>query len=145
MRIERDLPWGTIWIVTALASVVAIATSGMDTSYAAGWPQNILLGIAISSLVIYTGTGMRGGPAAVTRPIVRLLEHPFLCKLGRFSYSTYLIQFPILRLAIALTALATTSTLVLGALGFFVYAPLTFLIAYGFHVRFERPFQTRRL
>jgi peptidoglycan/LPS O-acetylase OafA/YrhL len=64
-----------------------------------------------------------------------------LCRLGRFSYSTYLIHFPILRLAVFATALWVSSIWVLGALSFFVYAPITVLIAYGFHRKFELPWQ----
>jgi peptidoglycan/LPS O-acetylase OafA/YrhL len=108
------------------------------------WLQNILLGIAVSSLLVYTRLGFRGNISALAKPVVHFLETPFLCKIGRFSYSTYLIHYPILRLAVALTALWTSSILVLGGIAFFVYAPLTVLIAYGFHVRFERPFQKKR-
>ena len=144
-KLERSVPWGTLWLVTSLASVVAIVRSGIDTSYGDGWLQNILLGLAISALLVYTATGMRGAVAVIARPVIRLFENTFLCKLGRFSYSTYLIQFPILRLAVALTALVTSSIWVTSALAFFVYAPLTFVVAYGFHVCFERPYQNRRL
>ncbi len=143
-RIERSVPWGTLWIVTSAASIVAIVMSGIDTRYGDGWPQNLLLGLAISSLLVFTATGMHGWAAGAARPVVALFENRFLCRLGRFSYSTYLIQFPILRLAVALTVLATGSLWVTSALSFFVYAPLTFVLAYGFHVCFERPFQKRR-
>jgi peptidoglycan/LPS O-acetylase OafA/YrhL len=143
-RVERGVPWGTLWLGTSIAGVIAVVASGIDTEYGAGWLQNILLGIAVSSFLIFMRTGSGGPPGILARPLVRFLESPLLCRLGRFSYSTYLIHFPILRLAVALTALWTTSIWYLSALCFLVYVPITLLLAYGFHVCFELPLQTRK-
>jgi peptidoglycan/LPS O-acetylase OafA/YrhL len=142
---ERCIPWGTVWIVVSIATLIAIVASGVDTPYGAGWPQNLLLGVAVSAFLVFTRRGLSGPAAVFARPVVRFLELPFLCKLGRFSYSTYLIHYPILRLAAGITALWTSSIWYLGALSFFVYAPITLLVAYGFHVKFELPWQTRRV
>lgn len=142
---RQRIPWGAIWLLMSVAAIIEIVRSGIDASYGAGWLQNILLGVAISSLLVYTSLGLRGRVAIVARPFVRFLEIPSLCAIGRFSYSTYLVHFPILRLAITLTVLATSSIWLVAALGFFVYAPLTLVLAYAFHLRFERPFQTRRV
>jgi peptidoglycan/LPS O-acetylase OafA/YrhL len=144
-RIERRVPWGTVWLCASLAGVIAVVASGIDTEYGAGWLQNILLGIAVSAFLIFMRTGASGLSGHVARPLVRLLETPFLCRLGRFSYSTYLVHFPILRLAVYATAMWTSSIWILAGLCFCVYVPVTLLIAYAFHVRFERPLQTRSM
>jgi len=144
-RLERRVPWGTLWFGMSIAGVIAVVASGIDTPYGAGWLQNILLGIAVSAFLAYTQRGFRGPIALLARPLVRFLETPLFARLGRISYSTYLIHFPILRLAVALTALWTTSIWGLAALSLFVYVPLTLLVAYAFHVRFELPWQTRRV
>jgi peptidoglycan/LPS O-acetylase OafA/YrhL len=138
--VERA-PWGTLWIVFSLATVAAIASSHIDTPYGEGWFQNLFLGTAVSCLVLYTQTGFRGSVAAIARPFIAMLENPALCRLGRFSYSIYLIHYPILRLLIGIVSRFTDSVWIQGGLGFLVFAPLTVLLAYGFHVKFERPWQ----
>ncbi len=142
---ERSIPWGAIWLTMSTASLIAIVASGVDTPYGAGWLQNICIGVAVSSFLVFTRTGLRGPLGALGRWVVWFLERPALVRLGRFSYSTYLIHYPILRLAVAITAMFTPSILTLGALAFFIYAPITLVLAYAFHVRFELPWQTRRI
>lgn len=142
---ERSVPWGTVWIVMSIATLIAIAMSGVDTPYGAGWLQNLFLGAAVSAFLVFTRCGLPGPAAVLGRPLMRFLELPWLCKVGRFSYSTYLIHYPILRLAVGITALWVSSIWYLGALSFLVYAPVTLYIAYRFHVKFELPWQTRRL
>jgi peptidoglycan/LPS O-acetylase OafA/YrhL len=142
-RFER-WPWGTIFLLATGFTVVAIVLGGIDIEYGDGWIQNLLLGAAISALLVYTRTGYLGPVSRLIRPVTNALENPRLCRLGRFSYSVYLIHFPILRLAVTITAFLTSSLWMLVGLSVLVYAPLTILLAYLFHLRFERPFAIRR-
>jgi peptidoglycan/LPS O-acetylase OafA/YrhL len=138
--VERT-PWGTLCVVLSVATLVSIATSHIDTSYGDGWPQNLLLGAAVSCLVMYTQTGFRGRISGLFRRAVAVLEYPPLCRLGRFSYSIYLIHFPILRLLLGILVRFTHSFAIIAGLSFLVFAPLTLVAAYAFHVTFERPSQ----
>ena len=76
--------------------------------------------------------------------IKRALESPMLVALGAFSYSLYLIHWPIIAVLDAIlyraSATAFTHSLLLLA-----SVPLCVLMAYGFHVVFERPFMRRRV
>lgn len=139
--IEQRVPWGLLSIVFTIMTVVLIVRSGMDTSYGDGWSQNITLGCAMSSLLVYTQTGMRGIFARVIAPIVKGLEAPRICAVGRFSYSIYLLHYPILRLLVELLhKYVTHSALVEGAIALLVFYPLTIAVAYAFHVVVERPY-----
>jgi peptidoglycan/LPS O-acetylase OafA/YrhL len=140
---ERRIPWGLLFLIAVPVTIVAIAASGMDTSYGDGWLQNLLLGVGVAALLVYTRRGFPGRPASVVRPVVRFLEHPRLTFFGRFSYSIYLIHFPILRLLIAVAAALSAPVWLAAALGALVFAPATVALAYLFHLKVERPFLER--
>ena len=140
----RRIPWGTVWVVGSLVTLVLIARSPIDTPYKDGILQNLTLGISVSAFLMYTRTGVHGWMANLARPVMRTLENARLCAVGRFSYSIYLIHFPILRLATALVGKFTNSLVMEAVLGFFVFVPLTMVIAYFFHIGIERPFLERR-
>jgi peptidoglycan/LPS O-acetylase OafA/YrhL len=141
---ERRAPWGVIWLVAALVLPFAVWASGIDTPYGDGWLANLVLGVAVSAFLVYARLGTPGllGPAA--RATIRFLQFAPLRRLGRFSYSIYLIHFPILRLLIGVTGRLTSSFWLEAALAFLVYAPVAIGLAYLFHLRFERPFQEQR-
>ena len=143
-RQESRVPWGLLWIVTALATPVAVWASGLDAPYGAGWLQNLLLGLSVSSFFLYVRHGTPGIFAAPARFFVHALQFRPLQKLGTFSYSIYLVHFPILRLLVGVTSRYTLNGPRIAALAFFVYLPLTIGIAYLFHVNVERPFMEKR-
>ncbi len=138
------VPWGWLWLAFGAGAIVQIVRSPIDTTYAEGIFQNLTLGAAVTSFVMYTQTGYRGGPRTLAHAIVKFLEFAPLGRLGRFSYSLYLIHFPILRLLVGITSGFTDSIAIQGALALFVYIPLTVLAAYAFHLKFELPFQRRK-
>jgi peptidoglycan/LPS O-acetylase OafA/YrhL len=138
---ESKVPWGVLWVVAAAATPFAVWASGIDTSYGDGWLANVLLGIAVSSFLVYARLGTPGALGAAARATIRFLQFAPLRKLGRFSYSIYLIHFPILRLLIGATARFTSNFWLEAGLAFLVWAPLAIGLAYLFHLRFERPFQ----
>jgi peptidoglycan/LPS O-acetylase OafA/YrhL len=139
-RIERAVPWGSIWIVFAALGIALTISEGGDPPYWRCWPSVMALGIAFASFVIYLRGARSGAPARLALPLVKLLETKQLSFLGRFSYSIYLTHFPIYRLLLALVAARTDSVWIQGGLGLFVFTPVCLAAAYAFHVRFERPF-----
>jgi peptidoglycan/LPS O-acetylase OafA/YrhL len=142
-RTEGRIPWGTLWIATALATPVAVIASGIDTPYGAGWPANLLLGASVTAFLVYVRLGTPGVFGGLARSAVKVLSLAPLCNLGRISYSVYLVHFPILRLLVALgakTSLPFSAQVVLAVV---VFVPLTVAFAYLFHLKIERPFQDR--
>ncbi len=142
-RTEGRVPWGTIWLTTALATPVAVALSGIDTPYGAGWAANLLLGACVASFLVYVRLGAPGVMGPLARLATKFLSLDPLCKLGRISYSVYLVHFPILRLLIAALAKTSMPFALQTAIAGFVFVPVTVAFAYAFHLRFERPFQDR--
>ena len=142
--LERRVPWGALWLTTTLAMPIVVWASGIDTPYGDGWFENILLGIAVSAFLVYARLGTPGNCGTLARLAIGALQWTPLRKLGRFSYSIYLIHFPLLRLAVALTARLTSNFWLEALLAFGLFAPLSIALAYVFHLLFERPFQDRR-
>ena len=142
-RIERAVPWGTVWLLASIAGIALTWAEGPDPPYWRCWPSVMVLGLAFAALVIYLRGERRGLPARLANPLVRFLETPALGLLGRFSFSVYLTHFPVYRLLLALVAGRTDSAWVEGALGYFLFTPICLAVAYAFHVWFERPFQKK--
>jgi peptidoglycan/LPS O-acetylase OafA/YrhL len=140
-RIERAVPWGTLWLALSGAGVLLTALEGPDPPYWRCWPSVMVLGLAFAALVVYLRGPRAGAPRLLAEPLVRFLETPALGYLGRFSFSVYLTHYPVYRLLLALVASRTDSAWIEGGLGYFVFTPVCLAVAYAFHVRFEKPFQ----
>jgi peptidoglycan/LPS O-acetylase OafA/YrhL len=91
--------------------------------------------------LIHVRTGLIGPTQALAQRAVRILEWAPIRRLGSFSYSTYLIHAPILHLCTWSVARLTGNIWLQAAAAYGIFVPLTFALAYAFHVRFERPFQ----
>jgi peptidoglycan/LPS O-acetylase OafA/YrhL len=94
--------------------------------------------------MVYTRIGTPGPLGGLARAVVRFLNYHPLRRIGAFSYSIYLIHWPILQLLVGATARVTDSHWIVGGVAVFVYVPLTLWLAFLFHVRVERPFQVKR-
>lgn len=72
--------------------------------------------------------------------VKRIVESRFATKLGEFSYSLYLLHFPLLaiiHLKLRDLGIQATTRLVLMLL---VAVPVAVIASYAFHLRFEKPF-----
>jgi peptidoglycan/LPS O-acetylase OafA/YrhL len=142
-RTEGQVPWGTIWLATAIATPLAVAASGIDTAYGDGWLANLLLGASVTSFLVYVRLGSPGRPGGLAKAATTVLSFGPLCAIGRISYSIYLIHYPILRLLVALAAKTSLPFGAQVALAAGAFVPFTVACAYLFHLRVERPFQDR--
>ena len=102
---------------------------------------DVLVGFGTAFLLVAATRRLQFGLPA-TR-LARVLEHPVSIKLGEFSYSTYLVHYPI----IALLSLWLMDRGV-GPFPQFVVLlsgglAVSLLVAYAFHRAFERPFMRR--
>jgi peptidoglycan/LPS O-acetylase OafA/YrhL len=102
--------------------------------------MDTLVGLAAVSLLLASARRHELGQVTA---IGRVLSHPISVKLGEFSYSIYLIHFPLLAVAyFGLLDLHVSPLAIFSALTG-VALPLILLTAYAFHRVFERPFMQR--
>ncbi len=138
---ERTTWWGLLACLL-LAGPAAAVTLGSLAPRLPRIPGDLLLGAGTACLLIYctrrrlaAGENKHAGGL-----LLRFFEAPLLVKVGVFSYSLYLLHFPVLSaLHLLLEPLhlslgQTLLTLMVGGVA------VSLLLAYGFHCLFERPF-----
>ena len=136
LALRDRVPW--IW-PTALGWTVYLVFwfQYPDFKHYHSLPSALLAaGTIFSTLVFCT----RSAQQKSTNYLLRLFEWEPVVVLGTFSYSLYLVHFPILGVVtLVMHRLQIPGPWAIAfALG--VAVPLVLLIAYGFHVVFERPF-----
>lgn len=134
-RLHSQAPWWT------LAFAGTLVFCGLQFSHVVfGLPvlfMGVLAGATVLALVIAcTRDQIEGRETWVGR----LLNHGSLTLLGLFSYSLYLVHMPVLAMFAVAARAFSLSTTASYLLVFFVGIPASVLLAYGFHLVFERPF-----
>ncbi len=132
------LPWGSLAAIffLLLAGSVLMMPSSLKDSFIA---EDALAGAAATCLILYCAVRVTK-PHASVPPVVRALETRPTLRLGAFSYSLYLIHYPILtRVALALTARHAAVGERLVVL-YTVGLALALALAYLFHLVFEKRF-----
>ena len=105
-------------------------------------PMDFTLGLAAMSFIV---TCARHSLRQETRRplILRALENPLALRLGRFSYSLYLLHLTVLSIVATALGHFVLSPVAYFALTWGLDIPLSLLLAYGFHCLAERPFMTK--
>lgn len=131
------------WLtIMAYLGVVTLSTRGFEHLTLI---TDVLTGVGTTSLIIYCTYFWTKSKRTRFPLILGLLESRWVVGLGTFSYSLYLVHYPILQLVnIPLISLHMSSTGNLLAL-LLVGLPLSILVAYIFHLAFERPFMSNHL
>jgi peptidoglycan/LPS O-acetylase OafA/YrhL len=136
-----ESPWLGVLLTTA--AVLLAWQAGRHGADAAVMMADLLVGAAATGLIVGCARRAereRGGAGAFER-VVRLLGSRGAVTLGTFSYSLYLIHFPLLAgIGQALRDLGWGAEPRLAAM-ILVATPLCTLAAYVFHRAFERPFR----
>ncbi|HMJ13183.1 MAG TPA: acyltransferase [Polyangiaceae bacterium] len=139
---EKPLTWekaGAVFGV--LVAVITVANSKLHAFIGPHPLPDILVGFGMTCFLVATTRRLQFGMRSTL--LARFLEHPVSMKLGEFSYSIYLIHYPIIAVVYLpllderLGPVQMFAALVAGAL------PLALLVAYGFHRVFEKPFMRR--
>ena len=125
--------------VLAVAAILFAGLAARAGADATVMLADVVVGLAAKGLVVCCARKADRGDATPRRGVLRLLESRAAVALGSFSYSLYLIHFPLL--AAMGRALRTRGW---GAESRFsamilVATPLSALAAYLFHMVFERP------
>ena len=148
-------PWG-------LASVGLLITSALSQN---GWPEflhplhfaltgyrgeewcsDMLFGGAVMCFLIYCTrlTRAQGAEAATRSFLLRLLDNKPVLALGTFSYSLYLVHFPIIMGVIPAVEHMHPSLTQSFCLSLILCVSICLMVAYLFHLVFERPFMSSR-
>ena len=121
----------------ACFATVTVLAPPVFTRYS--YVMDALVGVTTALLLVFCTNVIERGTGA-RPPVLRVLESKAAVRLGAFSYSLYLVHFPILSLfhlaLLPLNLSPTALLLVLETAG----TGLCLLLAYGFHVCFERRF-----
>jgi peptidoglycan/LPS O-acetylase OafA/YrhL len=140
----KQVPWGfaagVLWIGLALFGIVK---SGWYANHR--WLADPVFGLATMCLLVFGTEQLRSGAQLPRTSVVRLLDSRFSRRLGAFSYSLYLIHFPLIVLGDTLLLSLRVPVLVRAASLFGIVVPVTVLIAYAFYLAFERPFIASRV
>lgn len=136
---REALPWGTFALV-GVALVVSLSLRG------AGWVAghfvwvNPIVGVTAACLLVHGTRQMEHAPRG--RSLLRLLNSRTAVTLGAFSYSLYLIHWPLLAFVQALLRRAHVSAPASFAVSL-AALPVIICLAYLFHLAFERPFMSK--
>ena len=138
---RERISWGWVAAVPGvILLLLGLARNGLAKE--ARWLTDPVVGFAAAALLVAcTRLLARNGPIPL---FLRLLESRPILWLGTFSYSLYLVHYPLLGLGNTLLAadhLRPAAFFLISLLGI---APLTLPAAYLFHLAFERPFMVSR-
>jgi peptidoglycan/LPS O-acetylase OafA/YrhL len=140
VALRERTPWG---LVSAMFGAGFIAWIVFKPHMFIGdWQIDPYVAVGAACFIIYCARKI--DRAERKSFVLRIFESKAALKLGAFSYSVYLVHHPIV---VVLSQLVLKhhwspirSLLTLVVLG----VPFVLVLAYGFHVLFERPFQTSR-
>jgi peptidoglycan/LPS O-acetylase OafA/YrhL len=132
----RRVPWGIVAIALCVPPAAAVLLNRR-------WPipdvlAELSLSIAVAAFLIRSTRFVENQAG---RSVLWALENPCSVKLGSFSYSLYLVHYPLLALLAVLlrpVASALSAFAWLTLLG----VPLMLAFSYVFHCVFERPFMS---
>ncbi len=143
IRLRDRTPW--LIIIAALMGIWRLRWPEIPHAGVSDiWQRDLFAGVITTCLLIHCARSVSQSQDRKTSLIVRFFESRVLLFIGSFSYSIYLIHYPILhKIAIVLlrqhlTAMAFCVWLWLISLS------LILILAYLFYLTFERPFLKTR-
>jgi len=134
----------TRWLaLSAIIIVGLIAASAAKPGYWTmhPWLVDPWAGLACACLLVGSTQALTSSGRQPT--LLHFLEARPFCKLGDFSYSLYLVHYPVLQLVAVWLALAVHSVTLNVVAGVVIGAPVAVVCAYVFSLVFEKPFHSR--
>jgi peptidoglycan/LPS O-acetylase OafA/YrhL len=139
-RMSND-EWASRMPWTLMYALLACATLGLLVAFPdARVPIDILVGMATVCLIVACARQLGAGHDLPRGFGIRVFESRWAVGLGAFSYSLYLIHYPVLSTVHRLLHSAGWRSEIRLAFMLMVSAPLCVIVAYVFHLAFEKPF-----
>lgn len=136
----RKFPWEAAGIVALLVTLLWIGTG----HFVENWQTDTIVGIAMMFLLVATTQYVTHGQGNLgLRGLVGVLQSRACVRLGTFSYSLYLVHWPILGLTHAMILRLSPSASADVALMLLCGTALSLVFSYLFHLVFERPFMSK--
>ncbi len=140
LTLQTKAPWMAIAALGWIAVFFLLSTlKHVEADY---WAIDVLLGVTTTSLLIACTRHLTSPRLSDTSVTLAVLDSKFATKIGAFSYSIYLLHDPILHISQFVMRKAHLSPM-FEVIGFgFVIIPATVVVAYLFHLKFEKPFMS---
>lgn len=138
--LRNKAPWGLFTLACFVLTVVLVATGRADS-----WgfpPVDFLVSLFALCWINWCVRACALAPESQRPLLVRMLESKAMVALGGFSYSLYLVQHPVLRLAEKVVARFTHTHDANIALHLVVVVPIVVAVGWFFAELFEKPFTT---
>lgn len=136
--LRTRMPWGALSLA-CFAALIALVATGRAASWSLPVVDFVVSLFAFSLINACTDRCLNW-PAGKSSVLLRSLGSSTLVYLGGFSYSLYLVQHPVLRLAEKVVGRLPISRNTNIQLHLLVVVPLTIAVAWVFAELFERPF-----
>ncbi len=141
-KIRAKLPWLVFAATSGIAAWgMCVRVQNLDPVF---WLFDIFVGCATASLLIYCTNQLTCTSPRKQSLILKGLDSGIAILLGSFSYSIYLIHYPILDSAHFLMTKLKYSALREFVVFMAIVVPVTLCLRYLFHILCERPFMNRR-
>lgn len=142
-RPPANTPWGFFCLILLL--LLALAGTVMNGWFRThAWLIDPIFGLAATSLILWCNSAFSLSPNGAKPLLLRVLSSRSAVALGAFSYSLYLVHYPLLELTASIfrhLALPPGQQILFT---FGVCVPVIVTLAYLFHLAFERPFMPGR-
>jgi peptidoglycan/LPS O-acetylase OafA/YrhL len=132
----RRVPWGIVAMALCVPAAAAVLLS--RRSPIPDVLAELSLSVAVAAFLIRSTRSVEN---QARRSLLWILENPYSVKLGSFSYSLYLVHYPMLALLAVLLRPVPNALRAFGCLTL-LGVPLMLVFSYAFHCVFERPFMS---
>jgi peptidoglycan/LPS O-acetylase OafA/YrhL len=134
-------PWGVVCVAFLIPVALWLVVLKGDLNDVVHWiplaAVHSCASIATAAFLIHsTGALMRNRQSTV----VRGMSHPWSVTLGGFSYSLYLLHYPLVAVLCVILRVLGVSLAPTFVLLAFVGTPMILVICYAFHLLFEKPY-----
>jgi peptidoglycan/LPS O-acetylase OafA/YrhL len=139
---KKQMPWGKI--ILALGTILAVIgiPKTREWLYTHEVITDPLVGFITACLLVYCTLHASDRSPSAWNPFLKLVNQPWLVKLGTFSYSLYLVHAPILASIDLYLESAQVAPVWRLAIVMFVSIPFSIFVSYLFHLLFEKRFMS---